>query len=97
MASRGIPMEEVPGDAEPISEEQFERLPTYVHELMAQSLAGQIPSTSRDELAKIHANYFIPRVEEIIEEVDESCAGKRPIEAVSNSPSEMEVKSEKKA
>jgi len=94
MASRGIPMEDVPGDAEPISEEQFERLPGYVHELMAQSLAGQIPSTTRDELVKIHDNYFIPRIEEVIEDMGESCTGKRPIEAVSNCPSKMEVESE---
>jgi len=90
MTSRGIPMEEVPADAEPISEEQFERLPGYVHEYMAKSLAGEIPHTSKDELAEIHANYFKPRVEEVMQEGEEvSGLGKRPIESVSNSPHDM--------
>ena len=90
MASRGIPMDQVPADAEPISEEQFERLPVYVHEYMAQSLAGAIPTTTPQELAEIHAQYFTPRVEEVMQVDDEaSCLGKRPIESVSNSPSDM--------
>jgi hypothetical protein len=57
---------------------------------MAQSLAGAIPTTTPEELAEIHAQYFTPRVEEVMQ-VDEaaSCLGKRPIESVSNSPHDL--------
>ena len=87
MASRGIPMEEVPHDAEPITEEQFERFPTYVHELMADSLAGKLAAPSKEELNTMFTNYFAPRVEEVME-IEEISGVKRTAEAVSNSPSE---------
>lgn len=83
-------MEEVPKDAEPISEEQFERLPEYVHQLMASSLAGELEKTSKSELAEIHARYFMARVEEVGE--DQSMAGKRSLESVSNSPPSVDGK-----
>jgi hypothetical protein len=72
-------MDDVPRDAEPISEEQFERLPVYVHEFMAQSLKGDIVAPSKEELAEICAHYFLPRVEEV---KDDTAA------AASNSPSD---------
>lgn len=87
MACRGIPMEEVPSDAEPITEEQFERLPTYVHEYMADSLAGKLPQISHRELEEIHAKYMTPRIQELMEPDEEAVAGeKRPVESISNSP-----------
>lgn len=89
MAARGIPMEEVPHDAEPISEEQFERFPTYVHELMADSLAGKLAAPSKEELNAIFNDYFKPRVENM--EVEEISCGNRPVEVVSNSPSDGNV------
>lgn len=94
MASRGIPMEEIPADAEPISEEQFERLPQYVVDTMAKSLAGELVPTTRDQLNEIHSQYFMKRVEEAIMELDseDSAPGKRPIDSISNSPSEINSK-----
>lgn len=89
-------MERVPHDAEPISEEQFERFPTYVHELMADSLAGKLPNPSEEELKILHTNYFRPRVEELMEE-EEISGMKRSIEVVSNSPSEENKKMDEEA
>lgn len=86
MAQRGIPMEKVPEDAEPISEEQFERLPEYVVNLMAESLAGKLNVTTRGELEELSQRYFQPRVEELEEANVQILAGKRAIDLVSNSP-----------
>jgi hypothetical protein len=91
MAQCGIPMEHVPKDAEPISEEQFERLPDYVTNLMADSFAGKLIVTSRAEVEDALQHYFQRQLDE---KEDETLAGKREIDLVSNSPLDEEMSME---
>jgi len=83
-------MEMVPKDAEPISEEQFERLPDYVVNLMADSLSGKLQVTTRDDLLAVSEQYFN---QQVVQE-DQILAGKREISLVSNSPLDGEMRME---
>jgi hypothetical protein len=83
-------MEMVPKDAEPISEEQFERLPDYVVNLMADSLSGKLQVTTRDDLLAVSEQYFN---QQVVQE-DQILAGKREISLVSNSPLDGEMSME---
>lgn len=61
-----IPVEEteqfcgtcIPKGCEPIREEEFERLPEYVIELIYQSERGELTPTSREQLAELSQSFF---------------------------------------
>ena len=62
--------EGVPTDAEPISEDQIERLPDYVQQLLQESMNGNIPHvTTREDLERIRAAFFSPAAAEARVEV----------------------------
>lgn len=49
----------VPNDAEPVTDEQLERLPDYVQSMIQEFMNGAItPSTSREELERVRAAFF---------------------------------------
>lgn len=53
----------LPEGAEPIREEEFYRLPDYVHELMAKSLNNELPSTTSEELQESLNSFLKSQVE----------------------------------
>jgi hypothetical protein len=50
--------EGVPPDAEPITEDQLERLPEYVQRIITDFMSHRVPKTTRAELDAVRAMYF---------------------------------------
>lgn len=48
----------VPADAEPITEDQLERLPDYVQQLIGSSMENKLPATTAEELVAARAAFF---------------------------------------
>lgn len=51
--------EGVPADAEPVTEDQIERLPDYAQQILEQYMHGMsLTTTSREELERLRAAFF---------------------------------------
>ncbi len=48
----------VPEGVEPIREEEFYRLPDYVHELIEKSYHNELPITTHDEMVEALTSFF---------------------------------------
>jgi hypothetical protein len=56
---------EIPADAARITEEEFERLPDYVLELINQSAEGALPVVTPEELVTVQSAFFAAPIEAV--------------------------------
>lgn len=76
----------VPADAEPVTEEQLERLPDYVQHIIADSMNGMTAPTTHEELLCIRDAFFNAAPAAI----DEAKAAGKDAECVSSNSMECE-------